>query len=103
MDSKENNAMETSSRLHPLLTAAAISVSVFAAVGVGTLTGLVPHSIGSGKEVIEVPKQIAKPSPKPAAKPGSTPRAVLPAQIGTVLGAAGGDRVRVVDGRLQAV
>ena len=33
----ENNAMETKARLHPLLTAAAISVTVFSAVGVATL------------------------------------------------------------------
>jgi outer membrane lipoprotein SlyB len=62
MHTKENNAMETNSRLHPLLTAAAISVTVFSAVGVGTLTGLVPPSIGSQKEaVLELPKEVAKP------------------------------------------
>lgn len=54
--------METThSRLHPLLTAAAISLTVFSAVGVGALTGLVPTSIGSSKEVVELPKEIAKP------------------------------------------
>ena len=54
--------METNSRLHPLLTAAAISVTVFSAVGVGTLTGLVPPSIGSQKEaVLELPKEVVKP------------------------------------------
>ena len=36
--------------LHPLLTAAAISVTVFSAVGVGAMTGLLPHSFGSTKE-----------------------------------------------------
>lgn len=36
--------------LHPLLTAAAISVTVFSAVGIGAITGLLPNSIGSGKE-----------------------------------------------------
>jgi outer membrane lipoprotein SlyB len=62
MHTKENNAMETNSRLHPLLTAAAISVTVFSAVGVATLTGLVPPSIGSQKEaVLELPKEVAKP------------------------------------------
>lgn len=35
-------------RLHPLLTAAAVSVTVFSAVGVATFTGLIPPSIGSG-------------------------------------------------------
>jgi outer membrane lipoprotein SlyB len=53
--------METNSRLQPLLTAAAISVIVFSAVGVGTLTGLVPHSIGSQKEAIELPKEVIAP------------------------------------------
>jgi len=34
----------TNKRLHPLLTAAAISVTVFSAVGVGAMTGLLPIS-----------------------------------------------------------
>ena len=89
--------METSSRLHPLLTAAAISVTVFSAVGVGTLTGLIPHSVGSQKEgpVLELPKEVAKPVEpaishpvqQPAAKPvqkkpvvrAASPRAPEPA------------------------
>jgi len=42
--------METNTRrLHPLLTAAAVSVTVFSAVGVASLTGLIPHSLGSQK------------------------------------------------------
>jgi len=59
----ENNAMETKARLHPLLTAAAISVTVFSAVGVATLTGLVPQSLGSHKEdaVVQLPPEVAKP------------------------------------------
>jgi outer membrane lipoprotein SlyB len=81
MHSQENNAMETKSRLHPLLTAAAISVTVFSAVGVGALTGLVPPSIGSSKDasVLQIPQEVAKPiepaithpltQPQPAAKP----------------------------------
>jgi outer membrane lipoprotein SlyB len=81
MHSKENNAMETKSRLHPLLTAAAISVTVFSAAGVGALTGLVPQSIGSSKEAsaLQIPQEVAKPvepaithpvtQPQPAAKP----------------------------------
>ena len=81
--------METNSRLHPLLTAAAISVTVFSAVGVGTLTGLVPPSIGSQKEaVLELPKEVAQPVERaithpvaakkaPAARPAK-PRASAP-------------------------
>jgi outer membrane lipoprotein SlyB len=54
--------METKTRLHPLITAAAISVTVFSAVGVATLTGLVPPSIGSQKEEapLEIPQEAAK-------------------------------------------
>lgn len=82
--------MQTNSRLHPLLTAAAISVTVFSAVGVGALTGLVPPSIGSQKAVAapQISPEIAKPleqaithpvakPAKPAAKPG-TPRRTQP-------------------------
>ena len=84
--------METNpTRLHPLLTAAAISVTVLSAVGVGTLTGLVPHSFGSQKEAIEVPKEIIKRAEpvithpvkpvqnKPAARP-----AAQPGKVGTI-------------------
>ena len=59
--------METRARLHPLLTAAAISVTVFSAVGVGAVTGLIPTSIGSQKQtqteapVFELPQEVAKP------------------------------------------
>jgi outer membrane lipoprotein SlyB len=97
MHSKENNAMETKTRLHPLLTAAAISVTVFSAVGVATLTGLVPQSIGSQKTEtsFQIPEDTAKavepaitqPAPQPAAKPvqkkpvaraAATPRPTAP-------------------------
>jgi len=60
----------THSRLHPLLTAAAISVTVLSAVGVGTLTGLFPHSIGSQKEVTPLQKEVAPLQiPQDVAKP----------------------------------
>jgi outer membrane lipoprotein SlyB len=76
----EHNAMEkTNSRLHPLLTAAALSITVFSAVGVASLTGLVPQSIGSQKEQaapLQIPQDtakaiepaIAQPAPKPVKK-----------------------------------
>jgi outer membrane lipoprotein SlyB len=38
-DKRQNKA-----RLHPLLTIAAISVSIFSLVGIGALTGVLPHS-----------------------------------------------------------
>ena len=56
--------METNTRrLHPLLTAAAISVTVFSAVGVAAVTGLIPSSIGSHKQeaAVESAQEVAKP------------------------------------------
>lgn len=76
--------METNTRLHPLLTAAAISVTVFSAVGVATLTGLVPQSIGSHKEEasLQIPQEIAKPVEPAIAHPASqpAPQAAKPVQ-----------------------
>ena len=54
------------SGLHPLLTAAAISVTVLSAVGVATLTGLSPSSIGAHKGAPVQPAQ-EKPAKKPVA------------------------------------
>jgi len=83
----------TKSRLHPLLTAAAISVTVFSAVGVATLTGLVPQSIGSHKEAaqLQIPAEVAKPLEpaithpvaKPVKKP--VPKASAPRKIEPVV------------------
>jgi outer membrane lipoprotein SlyB len=97
-NTKGHDAMENPrSRLHPLLTAAALSVTVFSAVGVASLTGLIPPSIGSSKETTAVaplaateaarPVEIAKPSEaatipdpaKPVRKPArktAAPKAV---------------------------
>ncbi|HXM82533.1 MAG TPA: glycine zipper 2TM domain-containing protein [Burkholderiales bacterium] len=62
------------SRLHPLLTIAAISVTVLSAVGVGAMTGLLPHSGGTTKDaepvVAAVPEQ-----PQPSAIEPSMPAA----------------------------
>jgi len=65
----------TKSRLHPLLTAAAISVTVFSAVGVATLTGLVPQSVGSQKEAapLQIPAEVAKPLEPAIAHPVEKP------------------------------
>src|SRR5688572_15608513 len=76
--------METT-RLHPLLTAAAISVTVFSAAGVAAITGLLPNSIGSAKDtpVLEVPQEVAKPiapaiaHPVPAPAPKPVKKAVV--------------------------
>ena len=45
----------TTSRLHPLLTAAAISVIVLSAVGVATLSGAIPSSKGQ-ENALELPE-----------------------------------------------
>src|SRR4051794_5608525 len=71
--------METStSRLHPLLTAAAISVTVFSAVGVAAIAGLIPHSKGEPKEAtavaaIEAPAAKTEPAPAPVVQPAPAP------------------------------
>ena len=68
--------METNTRrLHPLLTAAAISVTVFSAVGVAAVTGLIPSSIGSHKQAaaIESAQEVAKPVEPVAIEPVVTP------------------------------
>src|SRR5260221_167440 len=67
--------METKTRLHPLLTVAAISLTVFSAIGIAALTGVLPHSRGSSEPVIapEVQKPIehavTMPAPTSVAKP----------------------------------
>jgi outer membrane lipoprotein SlyB len=72
--------MENSTRLHPLLTAAAISVTVFSAVGVASLTGLVPNSIGSAKEV-SLPTEVAKPVEPAISHPVPAPAPVAPKPV----------------------
>jgi outer membrane lipoprotein SlyB len=76
--------MEKTARLHPLLTAAAVSVTVFSAVGVGALTGLLPSSIGSAKDEVPAQQLVAAPAPsspapvietKPAEMPPAAPKA----------------------------
>jgi outer membrane lipoprotein SlyB len=75
---------KTTTRLHPLLTAAAISVTAFSAVGIGALSGLLPNSFGSAKETPVaaeaplVPEKIVetKPAEMPPALPKATPKPV---------------------------
>jgi outer membrane lipoprotein SlyB len=88
---KENTLMDNTARsaLHPLLSVAAIAVTVFSAVGVATLTGMIPASRGTPKDepaqvqlaeraapapapVVETPK------PRPVVRKRAAPRA--PAQ-----------------------
>lgn len=89
----------TRSRLHPLLTAAAISLTVFSAVGIAALTGVLPTSRGSSEPAplvsSEVQKPIehavtmpapatpaAKPKPRPVAR-AAAPRPPAPAPVAT--------------------
>jgi hypothetical protein len=70
--------METTTksiRLHPLLTAAAISLIVLSGVGIAAITGVLPTSRGSSEPLITMPAPAA-----PAAKPKLRPvaRAVAP-------------------------
>ncbi|MEA3194511.1 MAG: hypothetical protein QOD26_2844 [Betaproteobacteria bacterium] len=51
----------TKTRLHPLLTAAAISLTVFSAVGIAALTGVLPHSRGSSEPVTVIAPEAQKP------------------------------------------
>ncbi len=67
--------MEAAKRtLHPLLTAAAVSVIVLSGVGVAAMTGLIPTSKGSVKEetpvaAAQAPAAVEAPAPVPAPKP----------------------------------
>jgi outer membrane lipoprotein SlyB len=74
---------QAKTRLHPLMTVAAVSLTVFSAVGIAALTGVLPHSRGSSEPVIapEVQKPIehavAMPVPAaPATQPKAKPRPV---------------------------
>src|SRR5436190_22273868 len=66
-------------RLHPLLAAAAVSVTVFSAVGVAAIAGLIPHSKGQPKEetrVAAVAAPVTEPSPVVQAAPTPAPKPV---------------------------
>jgi outer membrane lipoprotein SlyB len=74
---QENDAMETNTKkLHPLLVVAAVSLTVFSAVGVAALTGLIPHSKGSASEstpVAAVAAPVSAPEAVPAPQPVKKP------------------------------
>ncbi len=87
--------METKTRLHPLLTVAAISLTVFSAIGIAALTGVLPHSSGSSEPVIApevqkpiehavtmpVPTSVAKPKPRRVAQAPKAVEAPKPALL----------------------
>ena len=74
--------METNTKsLHPLLTVAAVSLTVFSAVGVAAITGLIPHSKGSAKEespvaALEAPAPKVEPVQAPVVQPAPKPKPV---------------------------
>jgi outer membrane lipoprotein SlyB len=96
--------------LHPLLTAAALSLTLFSAVGVGALTGLLPTSLGSSGTAAPtasapvalpapehklpsssetpmppaVAKATPKPKPKPRPKAAEAPKPVPAGVLGVV-------------------
>lgn len=71
--------MESQKRtLHPLLTAAAVSVMVFSAVGVAAITGLIPVSKGSAMEAPTLVTAEA-PAAQPAPASESIPEPATPA------------------------
>jgi outer membrane lipoprotein SlyB len=64
--------MDTNTKkLHPLLTIAAISVTLFSAVGVAAISGLIPHSKGNESTPVA-----AAPAPAPEAAPAPAAEAV---------------------------
>ena len=77
--------METSTKsLHPLLTAAAVSLTIFSAVGVAAITGLIPHSKGQVKDETPV-AAVEAPAPAPKAEPAPAAPAPKPAVKKTVV------------------
>jgi hypothetical protein len=61
--------METPrNRLHPLLTAAAISLIVLSAAGIAALTGVLPNSRGSDPQAMAPEAQQPVPSPSRQSK-----------------------------------
>ena len=80
--------MEQNTRLHPLLTIAAISVTVFSLAGIGAVTGLLPFSAANKVQTSTPPAPTAatidlvgaattdvQKVPLPAAGPVATPAA----------------------------
>jgi outer membrane lipoprotein SlyB len=67
----------TSTRLHPLLAVAAVSLSVLCGVGVASLTGLVPLSKGE-ESPLQIPSEVIKPIEPAISHPVTKPAAPKP-------------------------
>jgi len=71
--------------LHPLVKAAAVSVTIFSAVGVAALTGVLPHSRGTEAPAVAMPAvtptseatAVPEATPAPVAKPKPRPAHVV--------------------------
>ena len=59
----------TTSRLHPLVAVAAISVTILSAVGIATMTGLIAVSKGQEEVPVDLPKEVAPAITHPAVVP----------------------------------
>ena len=59
---------DTTSRMNPLIVAAAVALIIFSAVGVGVMTGLIPSSLSKSAEVPAPVADAAKNAPAPAQK-----------------------------------
>jgi outer membrane lipoprotein SlyB len=82
-------AVPNKQRLHPLLTAAAVSVTIFSAVGVGALTGLLPMSHSTSPQATpelvskvpdSTPALASAPEPSASDMPPAAPVATPPAK-----------------------
>ncbi len=78
--------MESTTRLHPLLSAAAVSVIAVSVVGIAAISGRLPSSIGSmptaaavstATPAVPEPAVLAAPPAAPAAKPKPVKKAVV--------------------------
>ena len=67
--------MDNIKKLHPLLTIAAISVTLFSAVGVAAITGLISHSKGQTSDATPVVAQAPAAEPAPAPEAAPAPKA----------------------------
>jgi len=107
----------TTPRLHPLLTAAAISVTVFSAVGIGALTGFLPSPRSSTPDGVPSAVQTLAPVPSGSFGMVESVRATATRKweitvrmddgshrtltSSTAPIWRGGERVRLVDGNLR--
>lgn len=69
--------MESTARLHPLLSAAAISVIAVSVAGIGAFSGILPKSIGATQVQVSDPVALPAPASAPAALPKPVKKPVV--------------------------